>query len=239
VGRVGEVSLAAALAPDFTVFAYDRRGRGDRRNTAAYAVEWEVEDLDALIDGASGSAFVFGHSSGAMLAQDTALLLPNKITTLALYEPPFIVDDSPPPIPKGFRGAPSGVGCLRSTGRRGRILEYRDWYACRDDCLDAARALVADLEGGGTHAPVRRHHQARHSDTRSVIAPELGVRDGPHPGDGQHHDFRACGPPRIHAPRVRYASQCPPHAQWRILEGQDHGPSDDVLAPVLQELFLG
>jgi pimeloyl-ACP methyl ester carboxylesterase len=64
--------LAAALAPDFTVFAYDRRGRGDSTDTLPYAAQREVEDLDALIDEAGGSAFVFGHSSGAVLALEAA-----------------------------------------------------------------------------------------------------------------------------------------------------------------------
>ncbi len=63
--RLFEASIAAALAPNFTVFAYDRRGRGDSGDTAPYAVEREVEDIEALINEAGGSAFVFGHSSGA------------------------------------------------------------------------------------------------------------------------------------------------------------------------------
>jgi pimeloyl-ACP methyl ester carboxylesterase len=81
--------LAAALAHDFTVFAYDRRGRGDSGDTQPYAVEREVEDLAAVIDAAGGPAFVFGHSSGAVLALEAARLLPGKIKKLAMYEPPF------------------------------------------------------------------------------------------------------------------------------------------------------
>ncbi len=87
--RLAEASLAAALAPDFTVFAYDRRGRGNSGDTPPYAVEREVEDIDALIIEAGGSAFVFGHSSGAVLALEAARLLPTRIRKLALYEPPF------------------------------------------------------------------------------------------------------------------------------------------------------
>jgi pimeloyl-ACP methyl ester carboxylesterase len=69
--------LAASLSPHFTVFAYDRRGRGDSGDTTPYAVEREVEDLDALIT-------------------EAARLLPTRITKLAVYEPPFIIDDSHP-----------------------------------------------------------------------------------------------------------------------------------------------
>src|SRR5262249_699655 len=70
--RSAGAPLAALLAPRFTVFAYDRRGRGDSGDTAPYAVEREVEDLAALIDEAGGSAFLLGHSSGAALALEAA-----------------------------------------------------------------------------------------------------------------------------------------------------------------------
>src|ERR1700704_2677328 len=59
--------LAAFLAPHFSVFTYDRRGRGDSGDTAPYAVDREVEDLEALVVEAGGSACVFGYSSGAVL----------------------------------------------------------------------------------------------------------------------------------------------------------------------------
>src|SRR5258708_9846771 len=119
--RSEAASLAAHLSPDFTVFAYDRRGRGESGDTAAYAVEREVEDLDALITEAGGSAFVFGHSSGAVLALEAARLLPTKITKLAVYEPPFIIDDSRPPAPEDY--VPH-LNELVSSGRRGEVVEY-------------------------------------------------------------------------------------------------------------------
>src|SRR5438270_5112273 len=81
--------LARALMRHFTVFAYDRRGRGESGDTAPYAVEREIEDLDALITKAGGKAFVFGHSSGAALALDAAVSLGEKIKKLAMYEPPY------------------------------------------------------------------------------------------------------------------------------------------------------
>ena len=111
--------LAALLAPHFTVFRYDRRGRGDSSDTPPYAVEREVEDLQALVEEAGGSAFVFGGSSGAVLALDAAARgLP--IGKLVLYEPPFIVDDSRPPLPRTtWSGSPSSprpaAGGMRSS----------------------------------------------------------------------------------------------------------------------------
>ena len=85
--RSAFASLAARLAPRFTVIAFDRRGRGDSEDTAPYAVEREVEDIAALLDEAGGSAFLFGHSSGAVLALETARTLPGRVPKLALYEP--------------------------------------------------------------------------------------------------------------------------------------------------------
>lgn len=93
--------LAAALAPHFTVFTYDRRGRGESGNTLPYAVDREIEDIDALIHAAGGSAMVYGISSGAALALEAAsrgLAIPK----LALYEAPFMQDASRPPLPDDF-----------------------------------------------------------------------------------------------------------------------------------------
>jgi pimeloyl-ACP methyl ester carboxylesterase len=91
--------LAELLAQHFTVFTYDRRGRGDSGDTAPYAVEREVEDIGALLDEAGGAAFVWGISSGAVLALEATNRL-TGIKKLALYEAPFIVDDSRPPVSK-------------------------------------------------------------------------------------------------------------------------------------------
>ena len=91
-------TLAAPLSESFTVFTYDRRGRGDSSDSVPYTVEREIEDLEALIREAGGSAYVFGHSSGAALALEAAAR-GSSITKLALYEAPFIVDNSRAPIP--------------------------------------------------------------------------------------------------------------------------------------------
>src|SRR5438093_2753782 len=99
VDRMSNAGVAALLAPHFTVFNYDRRGRGDSGDTAPYAVAREVEDIDALVDEAGGSAFLYGSSSGAVLALEAARKLSTRITKLALWEPPFILDDSRPRPP--------------------------------------------------------------------------------------------------------------------------------------------
>ncbi len=135
--RLDEASLAAALAPSFTVFAYDRRARGDSGDTVPYAVEREVEDIEALIDEAGGTAFVFGHSSGAVLALEAVRLLPTKIAKLALYEPPFIIDDSRPHMPEDFV---SHLNELVATGRRSEAVErWMEFLRTPDEMLAEMR----------------------------------------------------------------------------------------------------
>jgi pimeloyl-ACP methyl ester carboxylesterase len=112
-------ALAAALASAFTVFTYDRRGRGESSDTPPYAVEREVEDLQALIDAAGGSACVYGFSSGAVLALRAAADgLP--IEKLALMEPPLELDENVP--------ADTELGAeiaeLVAAGRRGDAVEH-------------------------------------------------------------------------------------------------------------------
>jgi pimeloyl-ACP methyl ester carboxylesterase len=77
------------LGEHFTVYHYDRRGRGDSTDTLPYAVEREIEDIEALIDHAGGSGFLVGISSGAALAFEAALALSGKVKKLAMYEVPY------------------------------------------------------------------------------------------------------------------------------------------------------
>jgi pimeloyl-ACP methyl ester carboxylesterase len=83
----GDVRLADQLAQHFSVFRYDRRGRGGT-DTPPYDIQREIEDIEALIDAAGGQAYVFGHSSGAVLAMEATIELPGKIKQLAMYGAP-------------------------------------------------------------------------------------------------------------------------------------------------------
>ncbi len=117
--RLRTAPLAAALQGRFTILNCDRRGRGDSGDTRPYSIEREIEDLDALIADAGGSAAVFGHSSGATLAMEAAAD-GLKITKLVLYEPPFLVDDSRAPLRADFVGR---LAELVAAGRRGDAVE--------------------------------------------------------------------------------------------------------------------
>src|SRR4051794_27682672 len=125
--------LADALAERFSVVVYDRRGRGASGDRAPYAVEREVEDLAALLDAVGGSAGVYGISSGAVLALEAATRL-DGITALALYEPPFVVDDTRAPIPADWGEHLRG---LVDAGRRGDAVRY---FLSR--CVGLPRGLV-------------------------------------------------------------------------------------------------
>ncbi len=237
--RADQTSLAAALAPDFTAFAYDRRGRGASGDTEPYAVEREVEDLEAVIEAAGGSAFVFGHSSGAVLALDAAQMLPTKIAKLALYEPPFIIDASHPPMPNDFA---AHLWELVAAGRRGDAVEY--WQMQLGIPADViahmrqspmwpgleavAPTLPYDatiMQGlqAGDPAPLRQW--------ATVSVPTLVMDGTVMMGREDFHAFMRHGADAL--------AEVLPHAQRRTLEGQDHGPADDVLAPALKAFFLG
>lgn len=116
----GQVKLAELLAGRFTVYSYDRRGRGDSGDAAAYAVEREIEDLAAMIGAAGGPAHVWGLSSGAVLALDAAAAgLP--IRRLAVQEPPLVVNPADRRPPADLR---QRVTELIRAGQRGGAVRY-------------------------------------------------------------------------------------------------------------------
>ena len=116
----GQVKLAELLSERFTVYNYDRRGRGDSGDTPPYSVQREIEDLAAVIGAASGQAHVWGLSSGAVLALEAAAAgLP--ISKLAVQEPPLGVDPSDRRPPADLR---QHVTELIASGQRGAAVRY-------------------------------------------------------------------------------------------------------------------
>src|SRR5947207_2140466 len=93
--------LAELLGKHFTVYNYDRRGRGDSSDTQPFAKEREIEDLQALVEDAGGTAMVFGISSGSVVSLDATAATPG-ITRVVVYEPALIVDDSRQPVPADY-----------------------------------------------------------------------------------------------------------------------------------------
>ena len=118
--REGARRLGKELAKDFTVVNYDRRGRGKSGDSPRYAREREVEDIEALVQSSGGPVFLFGSSSGAALALDAANQIGPKVKGLFMYEPPFIVDDSRPPMPANLSNQ---IAECASRGRRDEAVE--------------------------------------------------------------------------------------------------------------------
>ena len=107
------------LAARFTVYTYDRRGRGDSGDTQPYAPEREYEDLAAVASVGAETPSVFGHSSGAAIALRAAA---RGVTMAALvaYEAPFANDDTPPPP----ADPAARITALVAEGRRGEAVEF-------------------------------------------------------------------------------------------------------------------
>lgn len=221
--------LVTLLAPHFTIYSYDRRGRGDSGDTKPYAVEREIEDIEALIDEAGGVAGLYGHSSGAALALEAAVTLGDKIKKIAMFEAPYNDDRE---AQRGWREYTQQLTKLLAADRRG-------------DAIALFMALVgmpADQIEGMRRAPMWPVLEA--------IAPTLAYDHIAIKGeDGTIPTERAA---RLTVPALvmnggasfpfmydtaRALSKAMPHAQLRTLEGQRHDVSPEVLAPVLVAFF--
>lgn len=87
--RRWEVSgVREALARHRTLYAMDRRGRGESGDAADYRLELEFEDVAAVVRSIDGPVDLLGHSFGALCALEGALRVDN-LRRLILYEPPF------------------------------------------------------------------------------------------------------------------------------------------------------
>lgn len=223
--RSGNANLAKVLTRNLTVINYDRRGRGASTDARSYAVAREVEDIEALLDAAGGSAYLFGSSSGAVLALEAAAMLGGKVKALFMYEPPFIVDDSRPPLPEDYL---EHLDNLISSGRRGDAVEYFMGQAVSvpDEMLASMRhgPMWAALEAAAHTLPYDGKIMGNTMSGKplsehrwdSVQAPALVMAGGASPG-WLHHGAQA-------------VAAALPRCKIRILEGCDH--SAVMTAPV-------
>lgn len=224
--RSANAPVAERLAPHFSAFNYDRRGRGDSGDTLPYAVEREVEDLDAVIAAAGGEASVYGTSSGAALALEAAARgLP--MTRLALWEPPFILDESSRPP----ADTAETFTRLVSEGRRGDAVEF---------FMSKVVGLPREFVSGARQAPFWASQEA--------LAHTLAY-DATIMGDYSLPSERAASvkvPTLVIAggasfPFMRETAQALaeaiPDGQTRTLEGQGHDVDPAVIAEALQEFF--
>jgi pimeloyl-ACP methyl ester carboxylesterase len=221
--------LATLLASHLTVYNYDRRGRGESTDTKPYAVEREVEDIEALIDEAGGSAYLYGHSSGAALALEAAVQLGEKVKKLAMYDAPYN-DDAQAKL--AWKEYITHLTEDLAADRRGDAVALFMKYV----------GMPTDQIEGMRHAPIWPMFEA--------IAPTLAYdhtallgKDASVPTERAAHVLvptlvmnGGASYPFMHI-TARALSQAMPHAQLHTLEGQTHDVSSEVLAPVLVEFF--
>jgi len=224
--------LAARLTPHFTVYTYDRRGRGDSGDTPPYSPEREIEDIEALVAlaGQGEPAYVHGGSSGAALALDAASRIP-AIGKLALYEPPFIVDDTRSAIPDDYLAR---LNRLLAEGRRGDAVKMFMRFVGTPAFVTAimpftpvwsklkavAHTLPYDISIIQDH---QRGTPLSSSEWAAVKAPTLVAAGGKSPAWMTN--------------ATRALADALPDATYRTLPGQTHIVKPQVLAPALTEFF--
>ena len=222
-------AIADELGPSIAAVAVDRRGRGDSSDTAPYAVEREVEDVHAILDAVGGSGHLLGHSSGAVLSLEVARSVPDAVTSLAVYEPPFILDESRAALPEEFA---ERLEELASAGRRDEAVAYflGTGVGLPEAAIDAARRdpSWADL----TALAHTLHYDARIVRDTTTARPDplnrwADVRVPTLVMDG------GASPPWIRSSAAALAAALP-DARRRTLEGQGHGPDPSLYAAELQ-----
>jgi pimeloyl-ACP methyl ester carboxylesterase len=225
----GMSQLADRLSQHFTVLHHDRRGRGDSTETQPYAIAREIEDIEALIDEARGPAFLYGISSGGILAMEAAIELGDKVKKLAMYEVPVSYDEN---IQQGWKNYRKNLNEAVAAGRAGDAVELfmqtvvgmpaEQVAGMRQSpmwpMLESAGltlAYDAELLGPESSVPVKR--------AGKLTVPTL-VMVG-----GSSFPFMLESGKQL--------ADAIPNGTYSILEGQTHDPSPDALAPVLIEFF--
>ena len=227
--RQGKRDLAGLLAPRFTVYGYNRRGREDSGDTRPYAVAREIEDLETLIDEAGGSACLYGHSSGGCLSLEATAQLGGKVRKLAMYEPPYNDD---PAVRKPWATYIAQLTEALADDRRGdAVALFMRYVGMPDEQIAGMRQAPfwASLEA---IAPTLAY------DHTGILGPDLAVPAA--------RAARVLTPTLViaggaGAPFMRVTaealSKAMPQAELRTLDGQTHDVDQAVLAPVLAEFF--
>lgn len=217
------------LGEYFTVYNYDRRGRGDSGDTQPYAIEREIEDIEALIDLAGGSASLYGISSGAALVLEAALRLGDKVKKIALYEAPFNDDEQ---AKQTWNTYIKQLTEALAANRRGDAM-----------------ALFMKLTGADDEG-IKQVRQTPIWPVFEAVAPTLAYDHtailGEYAAIPTEKASRVTIPALVMAGDASYPfmletaaalAKAIPHAQHRILEGQTHEVAPEALAPVLIEFF--
>lgn len=223
-------------ADSFTVYSYARRGRGQSGDTPPYAVEREIEDLEALIAKAGGSAHVFGASSGGGLALEAAAA-GLAIDRLAVYEVPYALNEDGPYWNR--RDVPE-VEELLAKGRRGHRVELlmRTVGSSEED-IEGARGTVLALPGSSrAHARLRCGLHGGRPPTQRPTRDDHTADPGDHQrGQPRLACRRAAG--GLHGSAADAIAESILLAERRIIDGGGHMVDAKLVAPVLERFFGG
>ncbi|HEV2781098.1 MAG TPA: alpha/beta fold hydrolase [Actinophytocola sp.] len=213
--------LAARLADRFTVFSYDRRGKGDSGDTQPWSIERELEDLDAIIAAAGGSACAYGMSSGAVLILEAAAR-GLGMEKLALYEPPASREHSGDMVTR--------LSALVSAGRRGDAVEH---FLTHGPQIPAE--VIAQMKTSPMWAGLEAiAHTLVYDNT---IATDPTVLDRAASVAVPTLVLGGADSPVFLRDAVRSVAEAVPGARHRYLAGQTHQVDPAVLAVALAEFF--
>ncbi len=222
----------AGLTERFTVYTYDRRGRGDSGDTQPYSLDLELADLGAVVAAASsaaasGAVYAFGHSSGgALVLRAAAHGVP--LTAVASYEAPFVV----PGTREVAKDPADRIREMVAAGRRGDAVRY--WMT---SVVAAPPQVLTMMEGSPAWPALEAlahtlpydialtGDQGVPASLAAIAMPVLVLGGGTSP-DWFHRT-------------VTETAAVIPGARLVMMEGYDHGVPPEVIAPVLTEFFLG
>lgn len=224
--------LAPLLAPYFTVYTYDRRGRGDSGDTQPYAPEREVEDIAALIEAAGGSALLYGISSGAALAIRAAVAgLP--VTKLAIFEAPFVIDDTRKPIPADY---PEQLAALKAADDRSGLVKL---FMTKAVGVPAFGVFMMKLMPSWKGLKAVAHTVPY----EAAVLGDTGAGQPLNPADFAVPVttlvIGGTKSPQWMRNSVKAVAEVLPRASLHMLEGENHIVKPAALAPVLIDFFVG
>jgi pimeloyl-ACP methyl ester carboxylesterase len=226
--------LVPELAGHFTVYNYARRGRGDSGDTLPYAVEREIEDIEALIAEAGGSAHLYGVSTGGALVLEAAAA-GVAVDKLAVYEVPYNVADD---WPQRWREYVEQLGTMLAEGRRGDALELFMRLAGSSE-EDVAGARNSPFWPGGEalahtlayDAACLGYGQPPTARLAKITQPALVAT-----GVEARLPGAAAWVLALDQAADAIAASIP-HADRRIFEGQSHVADPAAVVPVLKRFF--
>ena len=221
--------MADDLADRFTIVNYDRRGRGESTDTAPYAVQREIEDIEALIDVVGGKAGLYGMSSGAVLALEAAAKLPGKVTGVLMYEPPIDPEQS---SASAWQQHAEMVALSEKGDADGMMVKFMSGVGMPPDALEGFRRSPAWPAFASVGLTLEHDYRVMAEATdgdrpparwQDIAVPVLVVN-----GDASY--------PFIE-PGAAWVAAAVPGARRQVLPGQSHEFDPKVLGPVIAAFF--